>query len=104
MNAGSRRLGHRAREVGQDLAGLGVDAERARGAVETSSLEVLREPMHRGEYAANRATDRPADADDALGHVAAEEGNFGGIGAALTYVRGGHDGLRGVRRMQRGGT
>ena len=78
-------------QVGQDFPVPAVDAEHARGPFKPDSLQVPQQRVHRGGMRPDRAPDGPADADDTLGHVATEEGDFGfpRVSAEVTGENGG---------------
>ena len=64
-------------DVGKDLASAPVDAEKPGCLQESRLLEVIQIRMNRRALRVERTPHRVADADNALGHVPAQQGLFG---------------------------
>ena len=75
-----RAPAHHAGQVGQHLAVPRVDTEDPRGSLEADGLQVPQDGVHRRGVRPYRAADGPADADDTVGHVAADKGDLGSLG------------------------
>jgi hypothetical protein len=71
------RPGDRAGHEGEDLAAVGVDAERTRRAAEAHVMKVGEQPVDRRGPRARRAAHGTARPDDALAHVSAAERYLG---------------------------
>ncbi len=65
------RPGHRARDEGENLAPLVVEAERARCTMKSDSTEVIEQGVYGRRPGTGRAAHGVSDANDPAAHVAA---------------------------------